>query len=458
MRAKMWACGVMAALAGCSNVDRGYEPATRGPLSAAPGQVPPGAPAAWQQPNGLSPLAYRSPAAPQPGATYGAVAATRGQPPFGAVPPATFPAAPAASPGLGYTGTGVASGFAPPAGRRVGFEDEGASGLRRVGYEQEKPLRVLDPGAFPSGGRDPLLPDVVRPPLPPAPAEAAPEPAPKRQVMRPADAPEPKDESPAPAVAHPTPRPMPPLPQAPLLVAAPEKESPEPKVATPPTPARHEERPAAPAGPNGPAVRMVNTKRIVLNYEVKDVGPSGVSTVDLWFTRDGQSWQKEANVRTGPPAVTEVAEEGMYGFTLLAKSGLGLGKKPPSRGDLPQVWVEVDLSKPHVSLADVKHGLGPKAREVTIGWSATDRNLARRPITLAYAERAEGPWVPLAANIENTGRYVWNLPASAPVSFFVRVEAADLVGNVGSAQTPRPIVIDMSQPSISILDVSPADR
>src|SRR5207248_5983412 len=166
----------------------------------------------------------------------------------------------------------------------------------------------------------------------------------------------------------------------------------------------------------------------------------------------------ETAVRTGPPYVTEVPEEGMYGFTLLAKSGLGLGKKPPQRGDSPQVWVEVDLTKPAVSLTDVRHGLGAKAREVTITWSATDRNLARRPITLAYAEKAGGPWVPFAANIENTGKYVWAMPAGAPNSFLVRVEAVDLVGNVGSAQSAKPLVIDMSQPSAVILGVDSAEK
>ena len=79
-------------------------------------------------------------------------------------------------------------------------------------------------------------------------------------------------------------------------------------------------------------------------------------------------------------------------------------------------------------------------------------------MTLSYAEASTGPWTPLAANIENTGSYVWSMPPTAPTKFFVRVEAVDLVGNVGVAQTTTPTLIDMSQPSVSILGVEPSDK
>jgi len=211
------------------------------------------------------------------------------------------------------------------------------------------------------------------------------------------------------------------------------------------------------SGVSGPAVRMVNSKRISLNYELKDVGPSGISAIELYVTRDGKDWAKDDKaLRSGPPFIVEVDEEGMYGFTIVARSGLGLGKTPPKPGETPQVWVEVDLSRPDVKIQEVKHGLGVKAREININWSANDRNLTRRPITLLYAEKADGPWTPIAANIENTGNYVWQSPTNAPTQFFIRVEAVDLVGNIGLSQTNKALVIDMSQPSVSILAVDPA--
>jgi hypothetical protein len=211
--------------------------------------------------------------------------------------------------------------------------------------------------------------------------------------------------------------------------------------------------------PNAPAVRMVNSKRINLNYEVKDVGPSGIGGVELWYTQDSKSWKKyDVGPQRQAPFTVEVNEEGLYGFTLVARSGVGLGKEPPQPGDLPQVWVEVDLTKPTVSLTSAEPGVSGRTPSLTIRWTATDKNLATRPITLSWSEQADGPWTPIAANLENTGHYVWQLAPSSPRRLLVRVEASDLVGNVGYAQLEKPVMIDMSQPSISILGVEPGSR
>jgi hypothetical protein len=218
------------------------------------------------------------------------------------------------------------------------------------------------------------------------------------------------------------------------------------------------QQPVNPAA-NGPVVRLVNKKRITLNYEVKDVGPSGISGVELWYTRDAKDWKRHDSApETRPPYIIEVSEEGLYGFTLLAKNGIGLSKDPPHRGDLPQVWVEVDLTKPAVMLTEVKAGFNDKAATMTIGWKANDKNLGSQPINVAYAEKEEGPWQPIVTNVENTGRCVWPIRPGLPPRFFVRVEAKDLAGNVGVAQTPTAVTVDMSRPTVHILDVEAGSR
>src|SRR5437660_779505 len=139
--------------------------------------------------------------------------------------------------------------------------------------------------------------------------------------------------------------------------------------------------------PNQPALRIVNSKRVKLHFEVKDVGPSGLSGVDLWYTRDHQEWIKPNVVpQLHGPYVVEVPEEGLYGFTLIAHNSLGHGEPPPKAGDLPQVWVLVDLTAPVVKINSagiVTDADGPK---LTVAWTATDRFMACRPVTLSYAE------------------------------------------------------------------------
>ncbi len=217
--------------------------------------------------------------------------------------------------------------------------------------------------------------------------------------------------------------------------------------------------PMNPAAPSTPKVRMVNSKRITLNYKLDDVGPSG-AVVELWYTRDTRAWQKHSEEKNPqPPFAVDVTEEGTYGFTLVVRSGVGLGDRPPQAGEAPQIWVEVDLTKPAVQLLNADVGRGLEAGNMTITWTATDKNLSRTPITLSYAENPEGPWTTIAANLENTGRYVWRMPPTGiPYQFHVRVEAVDRAGNVGSAQTAGLVKVDLSRPKVSLIDVGAAGK
>jgi hypothetical protein len=207
-------------------------------------------------------------------------------------------------------------------------------------------------------------------------------------------------------------------------------------------------------------VRLVNSKWIALHYEIKDRGPSGVSAVELWYTKDpqGRTWSKykEEDGKTPPPFKFEVEGEGLYGFTLVVRSGVGLGDRPPQVGDQPQVWVEVDLTKPAVRLGSIDVGRGTETGRLTINWTATDKNLGPQPITLSYAQQVSGPWLPIASKIENSGRYVWQMPPDVPYQFLVRVEAIDLAGNAGKDETTKLVSVDLAQPKGVILNVEPA--
>jgi hypothetical protein len=218
----------------------------------------------------------------------------------------------------------------------------------------------------------------------------------------------------------------------------------------------HSVAPEKPKNGSGPVVRLVNQKRITLNYQVREVGPSGVSGVELWYTRDGKSWKRdETGVETKPPYIIEVSEEGLYGFTLIAKNGIGLSNDPPKSGDAPQVWVEVDLTKPAISLTDVRATADSKGPALTIGWKASDKNMTNQPITISYAEKESGPWQPIVSHLDNTGKYVWPLRAGLPGKIFVQVEARDLAGNMGAAKTNAPVQIDLTRPVVQITDVAP---
>ena len=66
--------------------------------------------------------------------------------------------------------------------------------------------------------------------------------------------------------------------------------------------------------------------------------------------------------------------------------------------------------------------------------------------------------MPIVSKLENSGRYVWQMPADVPFQFLVRVEATDRAGNVGSDETAKPVSVDLAQPKGIILNVEPAAK
>ena len=81
-------------------------------------------------------------------------------------------------------------------------------------------------------------------------------------------------------------------------------------------------------GPTEGERSFVKSLGVRLNYEIKNKGPSGVSLVELWYTQDGRTWNKYLEDSDQNNIVFNVKNEGVYGVTLLAKSGVGLGDRP----------------------------------------------------------------------------------------------------------------------------------
>src|SRR5579884_1265112 len=211
----------------------------------------------------------------------------------------------------------------------------------------------------------------------------------------------------------------------------------------------------AAGGSGSPARQMINSKSLLLDFELKGVGPSGLGGVELYYTRNGQIWHKyNGPVPATSPIPVDVSEDGLYGFTVVASNGVGLGHTAPEPGEPPQIWVEVDTTRPEVKLVSTQAGVDHDGRTLTLRWTATDKNLVARPITLYYAETAQGPWTPFATNVDNTGLYVWHMSPGLPNSVLVKVEATDRVGNVGGDQSAMPAPIDLSRPHAALIKAS----
>lgn len=223
----------------------------------------------------------------------------------------------------------------------------------------------------------------------------------------------------------------------------------------------------APGGAGRPAAAgtsrtiLVPNPKFSLQYAVDEAGPNGPAVVELWLTRDGgQTWIRlgEDPDRTSPFQV-DLGGEGTFGLALVARAASGLGDQPPAFGDPPQLWVEVDNTSPNVQLDTPIVGTGPNLGKVAITWRASDLHLAKGPVTLLWRADQEGAqWQPIAQSLEGTGRYVWTVPPNIPPKFHVRVEAADTMGNKGSADTTGSgaIIVDRTKPRSRIIGLDPS--
>jgi hypothetical protein len=207
--------------------------------------------------------------------------------------------------------------------------------------------------------------------------------------------------------------------------------------------------------PQGQRPRMINARAFELEYEVDSVGPSGIGKVELWGTRDGgRTWSiygVDGDNRS--PIGATVDGEGIYGFRVVVQSGNGLGGRAPVDGDTPDIWLGIDLTRPtaRITAAEVSADGG----ELAIGWEAADAALDTRPISLAFSGNAQGPWTPLASGLENTGSYRWRLDNRVPDRIYLRLEARDEAGNLGTFETPQAVSLDRHRPEGRIRNVRP---
>ena len=212
--------------------------------------------------------------------------------------------------------------------------------------------------------------------------------------------------------------------------------------------------------PPGERPRMINSRLFELEYDVDSVGPSGIGKVELWGTRDGgKTWRRfPLDGHSRSPLLVNVDEEGIYGFRVVVTNGAGIGGKPPRSGDLPDLWIGVDLTKPTARIISAQQGSDAEAGYLIIVWQADDKMLAARPVSLAFRQDRGGPWLPIASGLDNTGRYAWPIDSRTPSELYLRLEVRDEAGNLGVYETPEPVTIDQFSPTIRVREIRPVGR
>lgn len=206
--------------------------------------------------------------------------------------------------------------------------------------------------------------------------------------------------------------------------------------------------------------KFVKSHRFQVGYKLEDVGPSGVGAVELFITEDnGRKWWKYGDdPDQKSPFDVEVPKDGEYGFAIRVRSGAGLSDEPPTSGEPPAIVIAVDQTAPAIELLPIQQGQGANFNRLLIRWRVTEDNPSEKSVSLYYASSRKGPWEPISGWREDrNGEFEWTVGRGVPVQFYLRVMVRDAAGNVGTAETALPIVVDLSRPTAQIIDVEMPD-
>lgn len=215
-------------------------------------------------------------------------------------------------------------------------------------------------------------------------------------------------------------------------------------------------RPSA-NGPTKSNTQIISTRRFNLNYDINAIDPSGVGKVDLWMTTDqGRTWNLwGVDPDNRSPMPVEVEAEGLYGFRVVIHSREGLAGVGPSSGDDADMWIRVDTQSPLAQITSVPYGRGDEAGRLVIHYRVADDFLTLRPVRLSYSRSPQGPFTIIEDALRNDGRYLWKVDRAVPDRIFLKLDAVDRAGNVGTFTLPQSIDVSGLVPRGTIHSVEP---
>jgi hypothetical protein len=188
-------------------------------------------------------------------------------------------------------------------------------------------------------------------------------------------------------------------------------------------------------------VRYSDSERFSLAYELEAVGSYGVDAIELYGSVDrGRSWSlwgKDPDHSS--PFDIETKEAGVFGFRIVVVGRNGLASPRPQSGETPDIVVVVDKETPQVRITGAQYGEGDRIGSLVIQYEAADANLMKRPIALSFSDDLQGPWTTIAAGLRNDGDYIWPADPQLPRRLYLRIDATDQAGNVGTYILDQPI-------------------
>jgi len=194
----------------------------------------------------------------------------------------------------------------------------------------------------------------------------------------------------------------------------------------------------------GRPLQITKSRRFAWDYEIPDVrSSSGRLQAELWTTQDGGvTWQRAAVDGDGrSPIDVTLPAAGLYGVRLELVADTTAAATGPRSGSGPDAWLGIDEEPPQAELVAISRDESTPDGALVIRYAVRDPLISPRATRLLYSPSGDGPWATIADGLENQGEHRWAPDRSVPAKVFVRVEAADLAGNVGVASSPDEVSI-----------------
>jgi len=188
----------------------------------------------------------------------------------------------------------------------------------------------------------------------------------------------------------------------------------------------------------GRPLQLSKSRRFAWDYEVPDVrSGAGRVRAELWTTQDaGVTWQQTAIDNDGrSPIDVTLPAAGLYGVRLELVADAADDAGGPRSGAAPDAWIGVDEEPPQAELTAISRDESTSDAALVIRYVVHDPLIAPRSVRLLYSPNPEGPWATIAAGLENQGEHRWVPDKAVPAKVSIRIEAADLAGNVGAASS-----------------------
>lgn len=195
---------------------------------------------------------------------------------------------------------------------------------------------------------------------------------------------------------------------------------------------------------HGRPLHLVNTRRFAWEYEIPAIRrTAGPLRAELWTTIDGGvTWQRAVvDKQCRSPITVELPDTGFYGVRLELVADVPDAEGGPRTGSEPDAWVGVDDEAPHVELVAVDRDEPGTDDTLIIRYAARDPLLTGNAVRLMYSPNASGPWATIATGLANEGSHRWEPGKSVPARAFLRVEATDAAGNLGSTVSAEPVSV-----------------